>query len=568
MRPSSLRPPSRLHRRPAAAVLAALVVAGALTACTSSSASPTTTASSAATVTSCSRPAPSTPVPATAVAGSTTDWNITSFDGAVIRAHWFPASAYDPTTGGGPHPTILMGPGWSLPGDTDTSGQGILGGDPLKDLLAAGYNVLTWDPRGFGQSGGLAEVDSPAYEARDVSTLIDWVATRSGVQLDRPGDPRMGMVGGSYGGGIQFVAAAIDCRIDAIVPTIAWHSLITSLDKNGTPKSGWSGILTNLSTSDHVDPEVMATYHSGVVEGVTTPSQLVWFAARGPAQLLHRIHIPTLILQGTVDTLFTLQEGVDNYEALKANGVTTSMRWFCGGHGVCLTPSGDAGAIEQATFAWLKRYVQRDTSVDTGPGFSFVDQNGTAYSAPTYPLPEGLPFTATGSGTLAMVATGGSGPLTAIPNGQQLGGLVAPITPTPATNAVDVPVPFARAGVIVGPPRLVLTYSGTVAAGTRPTRVFAQLVDKATGLVLGNQVTPVAVTLDGKRHITTVPLEMVAFTAEPTSDVELQLVATTVSYEQPRLGGSVTFSTVHIALPVASTLTPVTPTPTQSGAAG
>ena len=384
------------------------------------------------------------------MAGSTTDWNITSFDGTVIRAHWFPASAYDPAAGGGPHPTILMGPGWSLPGDTDTSGQGILGGDPLKDLLAAGYNVLTWDPRGFGQSAGMAEVDSPAYEARDVSTLIDWVATRPGVQLDRPGDPRMGMVGGSYGGGIQFVTAAIDCRVDAIVPTIAWHSLVTSLDKAGTPKSGWSGILTNLSTSDHVDPEVMATYHSGVVEGVTTPAQLAWFAARGPAQLLHRIRIPTLILQGTVDTLFTLQEGVDNYEALQANGVTTSMRWFCGGHGVCLTPSGDAGAIEQATLAWLKRYVQRDSSVDTGPGFSFVDQNGTSYSTPTYPLPQGLPFTATGSGTLSMVATGGSGPVTSIPNGQQLGGLVAPITPAPATNAVDVPVPFARAGVIVG----------------------------------------------------------------------------------------------------------------------
>ena len=58
------------------------------------------------------------------------------------------------------------------------------------------------------------------------------------------------------------------------------------------------------------------------------------------------------------------------------------------------------------------------------------------------------------------------------------------------------------------------------------------------------------------------PLEIVAFTAEPTSDVELQLVATTVSYEQPRLGGSVTFSTVHIALPVAASLTPAAPTPT------
>ena len=80
------------------------------------------------------------------------------------------------------------------------------------------------DPRGFGDSTGLAEVDSPAFEAKDVSRLIDWVATRPGVELDAPGDPRMGMVGGSYGGGIQWVTAAQDCRIDAIVPTISWHS--------------------------------------------------------------------------------------------------------------------------------------------------------------------------------------------------------------------------------------------------------------------------------------------------------------------------------------------------------
>jgi ABC-2 type transport system ATP-binding protein len=539
--------------------LLALVVAGALTGCSSSSAS-STTAPTAAT-TACNRPLPSTAVAATPAAGSTTDWSVTSFDGTVIRAHWFPVEAQNasPGSGGlpGPHPTVLMGPGWSLPGDTDTSGQGILGGSPIKDLLAAGYNVLTWDPRGFGKSTGQAEVDSPAYEAKDVSTLIGWVASRPGVQLDRAGDPRMGMVGGSYGGGIQFVTAAADCRVDAIVPTIAWHSLTTSLDKNATVKSGWSSILTNLSTSSHVDPEVTASYHSGVVDGVTTPAQLAWFAARGPAQQLRHVRIPSLIVQGTVDTLFTLQEGVDNYASLKADGVTTSMRWFCGGHGVCLTPTGNPTATEQATLAWLRRYVQRDTSADTGPGFGFVDQNGTSYSALTYPLPQGVPFTASGSGTLPLVATGGSGPITSTPGGQQLGSLVGPITPAPASNAVNVAVRFTRAGVIVGAPRVVLTYSGTAPAGTRPTRVFAQLVDKTTGAVLGNQVTPIAVTLDGATHTTTVPLEIVAYTAEASSDVELQLVATSVTYEVPRLGGSVHFVAIHLALPVASSLTPV-----------
>ena len=353
--------------------------------------------------------------------GSSTDWTIRSFDGTLIRAHWFPLTG----SGSGPHPTVLMGPGWGLAGDTDTQtvsteSTALLGGIQIRDLLDAGYNVLTWDPRGFGSSGGLAEVDSPAYEGRDVSTLIDWLATMPGVQLDAPGNPRMGMVGGSYGGGIQLVAAAADCRIDAIVPTIAWHSLSTSLDKASTPKIGWAGVLVNAASTDHLAPEVRSTYQASQATGTITPTEAAWFAARGPGALVARIRVPTLIVQGTVDTLFTLREGVENYQILRAHGVPTAMQWFCGGHGVCLTPAGNPLASEEATLAWLARYVKRDTSVDTGPGFTLVDQNGTTYSAPSYPAPAGVPITASGSGTLPLVATGGSGPLTT-DSGRRLG---------------------------------------------------------------------------------------------------------------------------------------------------
>lgn len=552
-------PTTRRTRRARRGAVAAFVLAGALAGCSSAATTGTGTTSGGATGAStaaCTHPAAT--VHAVPVSGVATDWDVTSFDGTVIRAHWFPQSVFRPNATAGPHPTVLMGPGWSLAGDTDTNGRGILGGLPIADLLDAGYNVLTWDPRGFGQSGGSAEVDSPDYEARDVSTLISWVAAQPGVELDAPGNPRMGMVGGSYGGGIQLVTAATDCRVDAIVPTIAWNSLSTSLDKAATVKTGWSGILSNLSGADHVDPVVTASSVAGTTSGTITPSEAAWFIARGPGPIVHRITVPTLIVQGTVDTLFTLQEGVDNYEILRAAGTTTSMLWFCGGHGVCLTNPGDTAAPEQATLAWLKRYVQRDTSVDTGPGFSFVDQNGTSYSAPSYPLADTLPLTGSGSGTLPLVANGGAGPVTAVPADQELGALAAPIMPAPATNAVYVPIAVPRSGVVVGAPRLTIAYSGTVPAHDRPTRVFAQLVDTTTGLVLGNQITPIAVTLDGHTHTASVPLEIVAYTATPASHLELQLVATTVAYALPQLGGSVNFSTVRIALPVAATLVPKT----------
>jgi ABC-2 type transport system ATP-binding protein len=547
---------ARVLVRRSGSVLVVLVMTAAVLSSCSSSSTPAAVGSGRADAvvsTTCHRPLPAKPVVATPVPGVPSDWDVTSFDGTKIRAHWFPVHPGSTQ----PSPTVLMGPGWSLSGDTDTQGSGILGSIPIKALWSAGYNVLTWDPRGFGKSGGNAEVDSPAYEARDASALIDWVATRPGVELDAPGDPRMGMVGGSYGGGIQLVTAATDCRIDAIVPTIAWHSLLTSLDKANTFKAGWGNLLANLSSSDHVDPEVKAGQASGNGNGTITAAEHQWFAARGPGALVSRIHRPTLIVQGTVDTLFTLQEGVENYEILRKNGVPTAMIWFCGGHGVCLTPPGNQALPVTATIDWLNRYVKRDASVSTGPAFQFVDQNGTSYSADGFPVPTGLPLHADGSGTLTLVAGGGSGPADTTGSTQALGSLAGPITPAKAANAVNVDVNFGdRSGVVVGAPQLQLTYRGTSPPGVRPTRVFAQLVDGSTGLVLGNQITPIDVTLDGHTHTTSVPLEMVAFTGHPNDHIELQLVATTVAYAEPRLGGSIDFAHIQVTLPVASHITP------------
>ena len=51
------------------------------------------------------------------------------------------------------------------------------------------------------------------------------------------------MVGGSYGGGIQWVTAAIDPRVDAIVPVISWNTLNSSLYPNQAFKTAWGTLL-------------------------------------------------------------------------------------------------------------------------------------------------------------------------------------------------------------------------------------------------------------------------------------------------------------------------------------
>ena len=497
----------------------------------------------------CVPPTNTTQVQASEVTGSVTDLDLVSFDGTVIRVHWFPLES---ATAQNPAPTILMGPGWSLSGDTAVDAVGVLGVIGIASLRDAGYNVLTWDPRGFGESTGVAQVNAKEFEGRDVSQLLDWVATQPVAELDAERNPRVGMVGGSYGGGIQLVVAATDCRVDAIVPVIAWNSLKSSLFRAETVKSGWAGILSDSSSSDSVDPHVQHAQDSAQATGTLNAEDQAWFIARGPAELVNQIAAPTLIIQGTVDTLFTLGEGITNYNILTMNGVPVSMIWYCDGHGVCLTDPGDPERVGKAAVAWLNRYVANDTSVDTGPGFDIIDQDGFRYTSKRYEVATGTPLTASGSGSLALTAEGGSGPVV-IPDGKGsvLSGLVESITPAVAQNAVNLPLQVQGGPhLVVGAPELSLSYSGTNGTGERPTRVFAQLVDASTGLVIGNQVTPIVVTLDGAPHKVSVPLEVLAFAAKEGSTLTLQLVASTVAYADPQFGGQITFDSITLSLPV------------------
>ncbi|HEY3834666.1 MAG TPA: CocE/NonD family hydrolase [Acidimicrobiia bacterium] len=495
------------------------------------------------------------PPTVTAVPGSASDKTMVSFDGTRIRLHWFPVTG---ASAAHPAPTVLMGPGWGSGGDTNVTpsggGEGVFGALSIDGLHAHGYNVLTWDPRGFGVSSGTVTIDDPQREGRDVERMLDWIATQPGVELDRPGDPRVGMAGGSYGGGIQLVVAGIDCRVDAIVPWIAWNSLGTSLYKSGVAKTGWGNLLYGIAASRNLDPHIRSAWRASNTVGAISAADHAWFVSHGPGAAIDKVDVPTLFVQGTVDTLFTLDEAITNYHSLRNRNVPTAMLWYCGGHGVCLTPQGDAGAPNRDTLAWLDHYLQHK-AVDLGPRFSMVDQRGVTYTASDYPVDTHASFGAVVHGTLNLVASGGSGPATTKGSKDQLAGVAGGITPARATNAVNVTVVGDHNGtVIAGAPTVQLAYSGTAPAGTRPTAVFGQLVDDTTGLVVGNQVTPIPLALDGKQHSLTVPLETIAFTLENGARLTLQIVATTVAYATPRLGGKVTMR-VSLHLP-ESTLTP------------
>jgi len=130
---------------------------------------------------------------------------------------YVPASATDRH----PAPAVVLAHGFG--GSKDS-----VAGD-ARDLAGRGYVVLTYSARGFGRSTGLIGLDDPRYEIADLSTLIDLLSRRRDVQQDGAGDPRVGVAGASYGGGVALLGAARDRRIDAIVPQITWNSLTAAL---------------------------------------------------------------------------------------------------------------------------------------------------------------------------------------------------------------------------------------------------------------------------------------------------------------------------------------------------
>jgi ABC-2 type transport system ATP-binding protein len=219
-------------------------------------------------------------------------------------------------------PMVLHSHGWGGSRTTDPAG--------FRKLLRAGYAVLSFDQRGFGQSGGHAYVENPAVEGHDVRALVRLVSRLRWVQKDRPGDPRMAAIGGSYGGGYQFLAAFEELRrtgrpvLDALAPEITWNDLSDSLAPQGVVRTAWAAALSAASLpSDALPPKVYKALVEGAATGFWpdgsipgTEDMPAFFRRNGPKWHVEhgrRLGIPVLLGQGTTDSLFPLQQGLANW---------------------------------------------------------------------------------------------------------------------------------------------------------------------------------------------------------------------------------------------------------------
>lgn len=315
-----------------------------------------------------------------------------------------------------PVPAVLATNGFGgSKSDGSTDGIG-------KAFASRGYAGLVYSGLGFGKSGCLITLDDPQADGRAAAALVDFLGgTRAAddgtkadfVTQDGPGDPTVGMIGGSYGGAIQLATAAVDPRVDALVPLITWNDLGYALAPNNTGavqgvSSGTAGVFkwqwtngfylmgegqTILAPS--LDPsrfgslnclhfaaqacDTIRLLNSGRYPDDRTAAMLAYARSVSPVSYLNRVKAPTLLIQGQADSLFNLNEATATYRTLKAQGTTAKMIWQAWGHSGGQTEGEldlgqgnlEGSYVGGRILAWFDRYLRHETAADTGPEFAY-----------------------------------------------------------------------------------------------------------------------------------------------------------------------------------------------------
>lgn len=467
-------------------------------------------------------------------------------DGVRIDTSYFTAGP------GGRRPAVLLGHGFGGSKE-DVREQ-------AEDLARDGYAVLTWSARGFGKSTGKIGLNDPEGEVADVSRLIDWLAERPEVRLDKDGDPRVGMAGASYGGAIALLGAGYDDRVDAIAPAITYFDLADALFPNGVFKKLWAGVFVNSGGGcEKFRPELCAMYERVAESGTPDAPARELLEERSPAAVADRIDVPTLLTQGQTDSLFPLGQADAAAKAIRANGAPVDVDWIAGGH--------DGGNLEddrvrQRVRDWFDRYLKDDEGADTGPAFRVTRTGGVdstdgravlnGASADTYPglTSGGRPVPLTGDEQSFANPAGASPPaISSLPGLGGSGGL-AQLSSLGVGVSLDFPGQFARfesapvAGDlrITGSPTATVRVESTAEDAVLFAKVYDVGPDGRQQVLPSQLVTPVRVEDAGSGKDVTLTLPAVDHEVQKGHRLRLVLSSTDLGYASPAAPATYTVS--------------------------
>lgn len=293
-------------------------------------------------------------------------------DGAAIVFEVFEPTLFDCQ---GKHPLILQGHGFSGSRTTEAGTDPL---SPIQPLMDAGYTVISIDQRGHGESGGTVRVMDPDFAGEDLVQIVDWAEARLDFLKYRHNNLLLGAVGGSYGGGFQYLLYNVDPdqRMDAMVPQITWHDLTFSLNSGNVTKNYWILFLMlagDLGTGGSMDPFLRSSLVDGLLQGYFPDAALdfmhyhslsyffdnergleLYDSGNTQEYLLDPItgQIPVtsdgryiiktpqadpypvdvLMFQGTRDSLFNFNEAYENFKSLKSAGGDVRLLTYPFGH--------------------------------------------------------------------------------------------------------------------------------------------------------------------------------------------------------------------------------------------
>jgi ABC-2 type transport system ATP-binding protein len=314
-------------------------------------------------------------LPIGAQAQSVTEKSITTAPGVSIDTSMFLPSKT-------PAPAILIAHGFG--GSKDSVAT------EAKFFASKGYVVLTWTARGFGESTGEIAMNAMEAEVSDTRALISYLAKSRFVTQDKSGDPRVGIMGGSYGGANALMSASADKRIDAVVADITWSNLQNNLfpqsvvgaKESGPFKKVWAGTFFSAVTLQTAYLGECGSfvqvwcdaYRNAVINGAPSAQERALMASVSPQNFVAAITAPTLLSQGQADSLFPLSESYKTAKIIKkANpNLPLSMIWHAGGH----DGGTDQGEYLRAQYLeWFKKYLSNQEI--NFPAFQFTKTNGS-----------------------------------------------------------------------------------------------------------------------------------------------------------------------------------------------
>ena len=230
--------------------------------------------------------------------------DITGDGGTVLKANVVKPAGADGTHR---YPLLVMPTSWGLP-QIEYLAQ-------AQKLADSGYVVVTYNVRGFWQSGGEIEVAGPP-DIADASKVIDWALANT------PADAQhIGMAGVSYGAGISLLAAAHDKRIKAVASLSGWADLIDSIYSGRTQHAQAAAVLDGAGTiTGRPSAELQQVFKDFFASNLSKEQEMLdWGAKRSATTYLDQINAngaAIMMANGWGDTVFAPNQYADFYEKL------------------------------------------------------------------------------------------------------------------------------------------------------------------------------------------------------------------------------------------------------------